>query len=145
MTQPAIAPADPALAAEPHYVAPGLVTRDGEGHPRLVGGRCRACGAESFPKAAVCPQCLAEEIEGVMLSRDGTLYSFAAVHAAPPGWHLPYVLGYVDLPEGVRVLAHLAAKEEDLRVDMPVRLAVGEVGSDPSGQPLFTYVFAPRA
>lgn len=137
--------ADPALAAEPHYVAPELVTRDADGHPRLAAGRCRACAAESFPKAAVCPQCLSEDIEAVMLGRDGVLYSFAAVHAAPPGWRLPYVLGYVDLPEGVRVLAHIAAPEKDLRVDMPVRLEVGEVGTDPAGQPLFTYVFAPTA
>jgi uncharacterized OB-fold protein len=144
MTQPALV--DPAhVAAEPRYVAPGLVTRDADGHARLVAGRCRACGAESFPKADICSQCLCEEIDTVMLAREGNLYSFAAVHAAPPGWHLPYVLGYVDLPEGVRVLAHIAAPEQDLRVDMPVRLSVGEVGSDPSGQPLLTYTFAPIA
>jgi uncharacterized OB-fold protein len=128
---------------EPCYVAPELVTRDADGTLLLIGGRCRTCGARSFPKALVCSNCLSEEIEAVTLAREGTLYSFAAVHAAPQGWHLPYVLGYVDLPDNVRVLAHIAASPEALRVDMPVRLSVGEVGTDASGRALLTYTFTP--
>ena len=143
MTQSALV-ADPALAeAEPRYLAPDLVTRDADGTPHLVGGRCCACGARSFPKALVCSGCLSEEVESVTLASEGTLYSFAAVHAAPPGWRLPYVLGYVDLPDNVRVLAHIAAAPEELRIDMPVHLSVGEVGADPAGRPLLTYTFTP--
>lgn len=135
---------DPAFAnSEPSYVAPDLVRVDGDGHPHLIGGRCRACGANSFPKAAVCTACLSEEIDAVALAREGRLYSYSVVHQAPRGWRVPYALGYVDLPGDIRVLAHLAADPAQLRIDMPVRLGVGEVGTDPSGQTLVTYTFSP--
>jgi uncharacterized OB-fold protein len=137
---------DGALAlAEPRYVAPGLVTCDAQGRPQLTAGRCSACGARSFPKAPVCASCLSEDIADEALSREGKLYAFSVVHQAPKGWRVPYVLGYVDLPEDVRVLAHIAAAPDRLRADMPVRLSVGEVGTDASGAPLSTYTFTPIA
>lgn len=135
---------DPALAdAEPAYVATGLVRFDSDGRPRLVGGRCGSCGAHSFPRAAICTGCLSEAIETVDLARDGRLYSYSVVHQAPRGWRVPYALGYVDLADDVRVLAHLDADPSRLRIDMPVRLGVGEVGADASGRTLVTYTFTP--
>lgn len=143
MTTTAALVSDPTLAGEPTYVAPELVSVDSAGRPQLVAGRCRACGAHSFPKARVCTMCLAEEIDTVALAREGTLYSYSVVHQAPRGWRVPYVLGYVDLPDDVRVLAHIAADPKRLAIDMAVRLGLGEVGSDPDGRALITYTFSP--
>jgi uncharacterized OB-fold protein len=144
MSQPVASVRDPALAhAEPTYVAPGLVRLDADGAPHLVGGRCRNCGVHSFPKAGICSACLSEEIETVDLAREGRLYSYSVVHQAPRGWRVPYALGYVDLPGDIRVLAHLDAEPSRLRIDMPVRLGVGEVGADASGRTLVTYTFSP--
>lgn len=124
--------------SEPHFVAPELVEVTSDG-PRLIGGRCGACGALSFPKAAVCSACLSEDLAAAHLSTEGRLYSFAVVHQAPKGWTVPYTLGYVDLPEGVRVLAHI---EGEPGMDVAVRLATGEVGIDEDGGRLMSYVFA---
>jgi uncharacterized OB-fold protein len=130
-----------AASAEPCFVAPDLVQVDAQGMAHLVAGRCRACRAYSFPRAAVCTSCLCEDIEPVALSRDGTLYSYSVVHQAPKGWRVPYALGYVDLAEGVRVLAHIDVPLDALAVDMPLRLGVGVVGSDAAGAPMMSYTF----
>ena len=131
-------------AMEPRFVAPALVERDAEGKPRLRAGRCRECGALSFPSATVCANCLSENIEPTTLARDGVLYSYSIVHRAPRGWRVPYALGYVDLPEGIRVLAHLGIPAEALCVDLPVRLDAGIVGTDEQGAPLQSYIFVRR-
>lgn len=128
-------------AADARFVAPELVSTDANGAPYLVGGRCRACAALSFPRAAVCTNCLSEDIETVELGDRGTLYSFSIVHQAPAGWSVPYALGYVDLPGGVRVLTHIDVPAERIAIDMPLRLATGVVGTDASGAALMSYTF----
>ncbi len=132
-----------AADADPRFVAPELVALDAKGAPRLIGGRCRKCEALSFPRAAVCTNCLSEDIADVELAHEGTLYSYSIVHQAPKGWTVPYALGYIDLPNNVRVLAHLDAPADKLSIDMPMRLAVGLVGADAAGKPLLSYTFTP--
>jgi uncharacterized OB-fold protein len=132
-----------AANADARFVAPDLVALDGKGVPRLMGGRCRKCDAVSFPRAAVCTDCMSEDIEDIELAHEGKLYSYSIVHQAPKGWTVPYALGYVDLPHNVRVLAHLDAPSDKLAIDMPMRLSVGVVGTDASGQSLLSYTFTP--
>lgn len=129
--------------ADMRFVAPGLVVPDASGTPRLIGGRCGKCQAQSFPRAAVCTNCLSEDIAAVELAEQGTLYSYSIVHQAPKGWTVPYALGYVDLPGDIRVLAHLDAPADKISIDMPMRLGVGVVGADPAGAPLYSYTFQP--
>jgi uncharacterized OB-fold protein len=127
--------------SEPRFVAPALVESSPAGTPRLIGGRCANCGALSFPRAAVCTECMSEEIKKTELAGDGHVYSFSIVHQAPRGWSVPYALGYVDLADKVRVLAHIDVPERALAINMPVRLAVGRVGTGPAGEPLMSYTF----
>jgi uncharacterized OB-fold protein len=130
-----------AASADMRFVAPGLVMRDASGMPRLIGGRCGKCQANSFPRAAVCTNCLSEDIGAVELDDQGALYSYSIVHQAPKGWTVPYALGYVDLPGDVRVLAHLDVPADKITIDMPMRLGVGVVGVDAAGAPLYSYTF----
>jgi uncharacterized OB-fold protein len=130
---------DAMAAAEPHFVAPGLVDASGPA-PRLVAGKCKACGALSFPKAVVCPACLSQDIDGAHLASEGVLYSFATVHQAPRNWIVPYHLGYVDLTDGIRVLAHI---EGEPKIGAKVRLGIGRVGTGADGTALMSYVFEP--
>jgi uncharacterized protein len=144
MTKPGTLVVNQAVAnADSRFVAPDLVALDAKGTPRLIGGRCRKCDAVSFPCAAVCTNCLSEDIETVELAHEGTLYSYSIVHQAPKGWTVPYALGYVDLPSNVRVLAHLDAPADKITINMLMRLSVGVVGDDPSGMPLLSYTFTP--
>jgi len=129
--------------AAPSLISDKLVTLAADGSASLAGGRCKACAALSYPRAEVCTQCLSLEVDGTALSSEGRLYSYSVVHQAPKGWKVPYALGYVDLPEGVRVLAHIDAPLHAIAIDQPVRLSLGVVATDASGADLSTYTFVP--
>jgi uncharacterized OB-fold protein len=66
----------------PHFISDRLVAVAEDGTPQLITGRCRACGARSFPRADVCTECLSEDVEASRLRSEGTLYSFSVVHQA---------------------------------------------------------------
>jgi uncharacterized protein len=72
----------------------------------LRGVRC-AVGHYTFPVRTFCGTCKSELVEPVPLSGGGVLHTFTVVRQAPPGVAVPYVLGYVDLPEGCRLMARI--------------------------------------
>lgn len=118
------------------------VLPDGTG--RLLGSRCRACGAHFFPIREACSGCLGADLETVRFSTAGTLYTFSVVRQSTPAFPVPYVLGYVDLPEGVRVMAQISGCDpHDVRIGMDVELAVEEFGNADDGSPLLGYRFRP--
>jgi len=104
----------------------------------LVGSQCQDCGFKLFPPSTVCPDCLSEKIIPLRVGTVGKLYCYTKVHIAPPSWVVPYFIGYVDFPEGLRVFGKIEiTRENDLFVDMPV--TVNFVESD--GQ--WRYFFSP--
>ena len=109
--------------------------------PVLVGSRCSACGLSTFPERAFCRRCWADSMEPVELSRTGRLYTWTTVHAAQPGYPTPSVLGYVDLPEGVRVLAPLDVVEAELRAGLALALTLGPVRFEDDGTAVTGYRF----
>lgn len=124
---------------------PGLV-RIEQGRARVVAGRCRSCGAHFFPARKVCARCLGDAMEEVPLSSRGTVYTFTVVHQSVPTFEVPYVLVYVDLPEGVRLLGQLAGcPPEQVRLGMPVELHVEPVGSRSDGAAVVAYRFRPAS
>jgi uncharacterized OB-fold protein len=130
------------LTADARFASPHLVEREGD-RIWLRGGKCRSCGELSYPLAELCWHCRAEAMEPVRLSRNGKLYAFSVVHAAPKGWLVPYVLGYVDLDDGIRVVGQIAGDPQNLRPDMEVHLDIGIIRNAADGTPVYSYVFAP--
>lgn len=93
----------------------------------LIGSQCKECGFKLFPPSAVCPECLSDKVFPLRISNNGKLYCYTKVHVAPPSWATPYIIGYVDMPEGVRIFGKIeVAREKDLRVDMPVVINFSE-------------------
>jgi hypothetical protein len=73
-------------------------------------------------------------LEPVELSKRGVLYSYTIVRVPPAGWPgpVPYVLGQVELPEGLQVLAEVVdCPEADLKIGMAVELALRPVTTEP--------------
>ncbi|MFN8217848.1 MAG: Zn-ribbon domain-containing OB-fold protein [Solirubrobacterales bacterium] len=102
--------------------------------PTLLGSRCRNCGAIRFPSNAVCANCQHADGETVELSRRGVVYTYTIVHAAPPGYQgeVPYALGVVELPEGLRVGSTLLADDlEAIDVGDPCELELFEIPGEP--------------
>lgn len=93
------------------------------GVPKLRGSRCTACGQACFPRRSICSACASRDMQDITLEDTGTLYSFSVVYvsSARP---TPYAIGYVDLPNNVRVLTLLDGDALSLNVDMKVRLSV---------------------
>lgn len=121
---------------------PGLLELDAGETGRLLGSRCGTCGACFFPPRHVCSRCLSEALDPARLSTRGTVYSYTVVHQAAPEFEVPYALGYVDLPEGVRVLGQIVGvAPEAVRVGMEVELSLERIGEDAEGQALIGYRF----
>lgn len=87
----------------------------------LKGAVSRSSGVETFPAKALCPETGADDMEPALFGPAGTLYSFSTLHVSAAR-ETPYTIGYVDLPSGLRILAHVRDDREMLACDMPVVL-----------------------
>jgi uncharacterized protein len=122
-----------------------LLVRDGlfsDGDPpALLASRCTHCGNVLFPRVDACTYCATEDPEPVELSRPGTLWAWTAVTAPPPGYEgdVPFGVGVVELPEGVRVITRLTESDPGaLAAGQPMELRVVALHDD-----VVTYAYAP--
>jgi uncharacterized OB-fold protein len=112
--------------------------------PHLIGGRCKTCGKYTFPKYYVCPFCFSDELEDAPLSPKGKLHSFTVVRRSLPGFLVPYGLGLVDFPEGVRVMAQIETDNlEGLGLDTEMEVTVGVIRKSKDGKDILSYKFRP--
>lgn len=110
---------------------------------RLLATRCAHCAQLSFPPTPDCWRCggTAEgELDTVPLAQHGVLYSYTEIHVAPGGFTTPYVVGTVDFPEGIRVLAQVAEPIAALRPGTVMRPALGVIRRD-GDVDVVSYVF----
>jgi uncharacterized OB-fold protein len=93
---------------------------------RLMGTKCRKCGATSFPPRADCGECMSGDFEFNEVSGKGTLHTFSKIVAAPTGFEdvTPYTVGVVDLEEGGRLLAWIGETIEDDEIEIGMELQV---------------------
>lgn len=103
---------------------------------RLVGSRCERCGTVSWPGRAICHRCGSADTAEIVLGQRGSLVTHTTVWVPLPGLEAPYTLGQVDLPEGVRVFAHIRKLREDTLVPSPVTLVRAE---EPESIPPFWF------
>src|SRR3972149_10847424 len=84
-----------------------------DGKPYLIGSRCQKCGLVAFPRRAVCPSCLAQEMEEAHLGPRGKIETFAVARAAPPGFQAPYVVAQVQLDKGPLIFSQISPRPEE--------------------------------
>ena len=93
--------------------------------------QCGACGAYRHYPRAVCPACLSSDTRWVQSSGRGTVYTFTVTYQnLAPGFResLPYVLAYVELDEGVRLLTNIiGCAPEAVTIGMPVEVTFEDV------------------
>lgn len=85
------------------------------GKLNLVGSVCTTCGQKVFPARERCPKCFGEALERFDFGRRARLVAFTIVRQAPPGYFgdVPYVLGTVEIEDGIHVLTHLVGKNPE--------------------------------
>lgn len=128
----------PAVSAEsqPFWEA----ARRGE----LVLQRCRECGRLQHYPRGVCAHCWSDRLEWTRASGRGRIYSFTVTYRTQArGFRdrLPYVVAWIELEEGVQMLANVIAEDpERLAIGMPV-----QVRFEPRGPDVRVPCFAPIA
>jgi uncharacterized OB-fold protein len=117
-----------------------------EEKPQLIGCRCPSCGEVVFPKNTVCVNCQHPTMDEIKLSRRGKIFSLSTVMLAPPKYYsgpVPYAIGYVELSDGIRILAPFSGDPELLKVGMEVELVIEKVHEDDNGSELMGFKFRP--
>jgi uncharacterized OB-fold protein len=76
---------------------------------RLLGLKCRSCGAITVPPKIVCRQCASPDMEIVELKGSGKIRTFTTVNVAPEGREdeVPYTIIMVELDDGPWLMGNL--------------------------------------
>ncbi len=80
---------------------------------RLLGLRCKQCGAYTVPPKKVCVECTSEDVEVVELSGKGKVQTFTVIRVSPEGFTAPYLVGLVGLDEGPWLMGNIVGVEPD--------------------------------
>lgn len=120
--------------------------------PQLIGSRCDACAAVTFPRQDYCPRCSAAGMNELLLPRSGTLVAWTT-QGFPPGApyigptgkdFVPFGIGLVQLDDVVRVEARLTENDPaKLKWGMPVELTMIPFTTDADGDEIVTFAFQP--
>ena len=120
--------------------------RQSETGVALMGTRCKACMKVFFPKKEVCPNCFDGELEEVPLSKSGILHSFALSVMGPPDIEKPYVVGFIDLPENIKlfsILTECDPWDKVLKIGMEMEMVIEKIKQDQDGNDILGYKFRP--
>jgi uncharacterized OB-fold protein len=107
---------------------------------KIMGSKCKKCGAMALPPRPICISCFGREMEWVQFNGTGKLAAFTSIAVAPPymakeGFdrNNPYVVGVIELDEGVKTVARIvgfdAKKPEQIKVGTPLKAEFLEKGA----------------
>lgn len=120
---------------------------------RMKGSRCRNCGEVFMGGVTACASCTSRDMEELILSNRGTLWTYTLIRYQPPGDYkgqvdpfVPFAEGLVELPEGIRVLAPVKECDFDkIKIGMPLLLVVHELFQDKDGNQVVAFYFKPAS
>jgi len=131
MTTPAPLPADslpaPAPAVNPETAEFWTATQ----HGRLLLKRCLDCASVIWYPRAICPECASMRTEWFEAAGRGRVYSYTLNHRGEGAYQglPPFVLAYVELDEGPRMMTNIvAADPAELAVGLPVQVVFDDTG-----------------
>jgi uncharacterized OB-fold protein len=93
--------------------------------------KCRHCGDVRYYPRALCTNCLSPDTQWIKCGGRGKVYTFTATYQnQAPGFResLPYIMAYVELDEGVKMLTNIIdCAPEQVRIGMPVEVVYEDV------------------
>jgi uncharacterized protein len=93
--------------------------------------KCRDCGDLRFHPRALCTNCLSPNTEWVKCKGSGHIYTFTVTNQnGGSGFRdsLPYVLAWVQLDEGVKLMTNIIdCPPDQVKIDMPVEAVFDDV------------------
>jgi uncharacterized OB-fold protein len=97
----------------------------------LVLQKCSSCGTVRFYPRALCPSCMSSKTDYLRASGRGRVYTFTVTHQnQAPGFRdeLPYVMAYVELDEGPRILTNIInTPPGEVKIDLPVEVVFEDI------------------
>jgi uncharacterized OB-fold protein len=99
---------------------------------RLLLKRCLDCGAVIWYPRVICPHCAGLHTEWFEASGRGRVYSYTVNHRGEGAYQgsPPFVLAYVELDEGPRMMTNIVgAEESELAVGLPVEVTFHDTGT----------------
>lgn len=92
---------------------------------KIMGSKCRGCGAVSLPPRPVCPECGDSHPEWTELEGRGTIQSYTVIHVPLTRMkeRCPYASGIVKLDSGPSISGLiLGVSEEEEKISVGSRL-----------------------
>jgi uncharacterized protein len=93
--------------------------------------KCRDCGDVRYHPRALCTNCLSSRTEWLRSKGAGTIYTFTVTNqnqAAGFRESLPYVMAWVELDEGVKMLTNIVdCPPQEVKIGMPVEAVFEDV------------------
>jgi uncharacterized OB-fold protein len=109
----------------------------------LLANKCKSCGQIFFPKAVLCLSCFNEDMEELKLSRMGKLYSYTIGYMPSMHFEPPYAIGYVDMPEGVKIFAQLKmTTDKPFKIGMDMEVVIEKLWQEDDSE-IIGYKFKP--
>jgi len=101
---------------------------------KLVLKKCKDCGNIDHPPYMYCTSCGSENMEWVEAAGKGKLYAYAInQYMVPfPFWDdLPFAVGMIDLPEGVRMISSIVQCDHSkLKNGMEMEVVFDDVSAE---------------
>jgi uncharacterized OB-fold protein len=119
---------------------------------KLMGSRCKRCGALFLPPRPFCGQCLGGGMEWFQFSGQGKLVSYSVVRVGTTSYEAkgysrdnPYCWGVVQLDEGSRISALLLgadpSRPDSIKIEQPVEVVFPEKGTEEGERNPVTFRF----
>ncbi len=116
---------------------------------KLLGLKCRACGAITIPPKMACRQCGSPDMEVIEVKSSGKIKTFTTIFVGAEGREseVPYILVIVELEEGPWIMGNLEGIDPKTvsmeligkKVKMGTKVFAGDKYSAGEGvRPLFT-------
>lgn len=107
---------------------------------KVMGTKCKGCGATYFPPRSDCSRCLQSNMEWFEVSGNGKLLSFSELKYGPVGFEddLPYTIALLDFGDYKvfgRISKCISYKDLDVGIELKV-----ESNTLPNGQ--LNYIFS---
>jgi uncharacterized OB-fold protein len=135
-------------------IAEGLFTWPSE-NPALLASRCQNCGVAAFPVAESCLACGSQDVAQEELPGRGTLWTWTVQQFMPKAPYnsgetmetfVPYGVGYLELPGGVRVEGRLTENDPGkIKIGMDMKVVFEPFRTDENGDEIINFFFKPVA
>jgi len=93
---------------------------------KLLGLKCKKCGAVFSPPSMLCRECGSEELEVTEVKGEGVIDTYTVIHVAPLGYEkeAPYIVARAKMDQGFIMVGRVIDVPPD-KVQIGARVKVG--------------------